>query len=79
VPRKSVVLDGDLTHIDAYRAAGGYASLSRARLMEPEGVVEEILESNVRGRGGAFFPMGRKASFLAKGTGKPTYLVVNAD
>jgi NADH-quinone oxidoreductase subunit F len=79
VPRKSVVLDGDLTHIDAYRAAGGYASLSRARLMEPEAVVDEILESNVRGRGGAFFPMGRKASFLAKGTGKPTYLVVNAD
>ena len=35
--------------------------------------------ANLRGRGGAFFPTGRKASFLAKGTGKPTYLVVNAD
>jgi NADH-quinone oxidoreductase subunit F len=79
VPRKSVVLDGDLTHIDAYRAAGGYGALARARAMEPGVVVDEILESNVRGRGGAFFPMGRKASFLAKGTGKPTYLVVNAD
>src|SRR5205085_167210 len=32
-----------------------------------------------RGRGGAGFPMGRKASFLAKGTGRPTYLTVNAD
>jgi NADH-quinone oxidoreductase subunit F len=47
--------------------------------MEPQAVVEELLASNLRGRGGAFFPMGRKASFLAKGTGKPTYLVVNAD
>ncbi len=42
-------------------------------------VVQEILDSGLRGRGGAFFPTGRKASFLAKGTGKPTYLVVNAD
>jgi NADH-quinone oxidoreductase subunit F len=47
--------------------------------MEPQKLVEELIASNLRGRGGAGFPMGRKASFLAKGTGKPTYLVVNAD
>jgi NADH-quinone oxidoreductase subunit F len=47
--------------------------------MEPQTVVEELLAAGVRGRGGAGFPMGRKASFLAKGTGRPTYLVVNAD
>ena len=47
--------------------------------MEPAQVVQEILDSGLRGRGGAFFPTGRKASFLAQGTGKPTYLVVNAD
>src|SRR5437773_5413480 len=47
--------------------------------MKPEAVVEELIASNLRGRGGAGFPMGRKASFLAKDTGKPTYLVVNAD
>jgi NADH-quinone oxidoreductase subunit F len=62
-----------------YRDAGGFASLEKARLMEPAQVVQEILDSGLRGRGGAFFPTGRKASFLAKGTGKPTYLVVNAD
>jgi NADH-quinone oxidoreductase subunit F len=44
--------------------------------MEPDKVVEEILTSNLRGRGGAFFPTGRKASFLAQGI---RYLVVNAD
>jgi NADH-quinone oxidoreductase subunit F len=47
--------------------------------MEPQAVVDEITASNLRGRGGAGFPTGRKASLLAKGTGKPVYLVVNAD
>jgi NADH-quinone oxidoreductase subunit F len=71
--------DGDLTQIDDYRAAGGFESLAKARAMEPAKIVDELLASNIRGRGGAGFPMGKKASFLAKGTGKPTYLVVNAD
>jgi NADH-quinone oxidoreductase subunit F len=71
--------NGDLTQIDDYRAAGGFESLAKARAMEPAKIVDELLASNIRGRGGAGFPMGKKASFLAKGTGKPTYLVVNAD
>jgi NADH-quinone oxidoreductase subunit F len=83
VPERSLVLAGAeeraLTGIDDYRNAGGYAPLARARTMEPDALVQELLDSELRGRGGAFFPMGRKASFLAKGTGKPTYLVVNAD
>jgi NADH-quinone oxidoreductase subunit F len=66
----------DLTRLDEYRAIGGYAALERAREMEPQAVIEEILTSNLRGRGGAFFPTGRKASFLAEGI---RYLVVNAD
>jgi NADH-quinone oxidoreductase subunit F len=69
----------DLTKLAEYRAVGGYGSLEKARTMEPESLVQQLLDSGLRGRGGAFFPMGRKASFLAKGTGKPTYLVVNAD
>jgi NADH-quinone oxidoreductase subunit F len=66
----------DLTRLDEYRAVGGYASLDKARGLEPQAVVDEIVASNLRGRGGAFFPMGRKASFLAQGI---RYLVVNAD
>jgi NADH-quinone oxidoreductase subunit F len=83
VPVREIVLAGaaerDLRQIGAYREAGGYASLERARGMEPSAVLEEILAANIRGRGGAGFPMGKKASFLAKDTGKPVYLVVNAD
>jgi NADH-quinone oxidoreductase subunit F len=69
----------DLTGLAAYREVGGYDTLEKARGLEPSALVDELLDSGLRGRGGAFFPMGRKASFLAKGTGKPTYLVVNAD
>src|SRR5881397_3028398 len=72
-------VERDLTKLKEYQAAGGYKPLAKARRMKPEAVVEELLASNLRGRGGAGFPMGRKASFLAKGTGKPTYLCVNAD
>jgi NADH-quinone oxidoreductase subunit F len=71
--------DRDLTMLEEYRAVGGYAQLQRARGMEPQAVLDELNASNLRGRGGAFFATGRKAGFLAKGTGKPTYLVVNAD
>ncbi|MGB2875672.1 MAG: NADH-quinone oxidoreductase subunit NuoF [Gaiellaceae bacterium] len=69
----------DLTKLKEYRALGGYRALEKARRTKPETLVGELIASNLRGRGGAGFPMGRKASFLAKGTGKPTYLVVNAD
>jgi NADH-quinone oxidoreductase subunit F len=83
MPIRHLVLEGaddrDLTGIDAYREVGGYAQLAHARQMEPQQIVDEVLASNIRGRGGAGFPMGRKVSFLAKDTGKPTYLVVNAD
>ena len=69
----------DLTTLAGYREVGGYEQLARARRMESQQVLEELLASNVRGRGGAGFPMGRKASFLAKETGRPTDLTVNAD
>jgi NADH-quinone oxidoreductase subunit F len=71
----------DLTKLSEYEAAGGYASLRKAVAMERQTVLDELLAANVRGRGGAGFPMGRKASFLPKpgDTPNPIYLVANAD
>jgi len=69
----------DLTSLGEYRKAGGYRMLEKARRMEPQQVIDELIASNLRGRGGAFFPMGRKASFVPRDTGRPTYLAVNAD
>jgi NADH-quinone oxidoreductase subunit F len=70
-----------LLELAAYRAAGGYLQLERARAMSPQAVTQELIESNLRGRGGAFFPMGRKASFIPSPDkiAKPIYLTVNAD
>ena len=71
--------DHDLRLLAEYRAVGGYAALERARAMAPQAVIDEITGATLRGRGGAGFPMGRKASLLARDTGNPVYLVVNAD
>jgi NADH-quinone oxidoreductase subunit F len=71
--------DRDLTRLDEYVAVGGYAALAKARALAPQAVIDEITAATVRGRGGAGFPMGRKASLLAKDSGQPVYLVVNAD
>jgi NADH-quinone oxidoreductase subunit F len=62
-----------------YEREGGYAALRKALGMKPEDVVAEVKSSEIRGRGGAGFPCGLKWSFLAKGTGKPVYLICNAD
>ena len=73
--------ESPLLDLAAYRAAGGYLQLERARAMSPQAVTQELIESNLRGRGGAFFPMGRKASFIPSPDkiAKPIYLTVNAD
>ena len=47
--------------------------------MTPDQVVEEVKKANIRGRGGAGFPMGMKWSFIPKNSEKPKYLVCNAD
>jgi len=47
--------------------------------MTPAAVVQEITDATLRGRGGAGFPMGRKASLIDRKSPKPKYVVVNAD
>jgi NADH-quinone oxidoreductase subunit F len=71
----------DLTRISEYEQTGGYESLKKAMKMERQAILDELLAADVRGRGGAGFPMGRKAGFLPKPeeTAKPIYLVANAD
>jgi NADH-quinone oxidoreductase subunit F len=69
----------DLHTIDVYERLGGYRSMRKALLdMTPEQVLHELEESGLRGRGGAGFSMGKKASFIPKGT-MDKYLCCNAD
>jgi NADH-quinone oxidoreductase subunit F len=69
----------DPQSIDSYREHGGYAALRRALDIGPEGVIREVTESRLLGRGGAAFPTGRKWDAVAKAAVRPHYLVCNAD
>lgn len=73
--------DTDLTKLGEYERVGGYDALRKAVTTPPADLLDQCLASGLRGRGGAGFPMGRKASFLPKPdqTEKPIYLAVNAD
>jgi formate dehydrogenase iron-sulfur subunit len=62
-----------------YRAHGGYQGLERALGLAPEAIVEEILQSGLRGRGGAGFPTGIKWRTVLQACGPQKYVVCNAD
>jgi len=69
----------DQHKLEKYRERGGYRALEKALAMEPAQVIDEVKRSGLRGRGGAGFPTGVKWSFVPRNTGKPTYLLCNAD
>ncbi|MFG2640039.1 NADH-ubiquinone oxidoreductase-F iron-sulfur binding region domain-containing protein [Streptomyces sp. NPDC048370] len=65
--------------VDDYRAHGGYVALRRAFALGPAGVIREVTESGLVGRGGAAFPTGRKWQATAAQPDGPHYVVCNAD
>src|SRR5271154_917341 len=77
--------------VDCYLRHGGYEALKKAltiqpkdladgkKLSGPEQIREDVKISGLRGRGGAGFSCGVKWSFVDRKSGKPIYLVVNAD
>ncbi len=65
--------------IDAYEKEGGYQAARKALGMSQAQVVDEGKKANIRGRGGAGFPMGVMWGFMKPHPTKPAYLVVNAD
>jgi NADH-quinone oxidoreductase subunit F len=83
VPRRDVLLahadERDLTQLDEYRAIGGYDALEKAQGMDSDALIDALVTSTLRGRGGAGFPTGRKASLVDRSGARPSYLVVNAD
>lgn len=69
----------DPASLDDYRAHGGYAALRRAFALGPAGVIREVTDAGLVGRGGAAFPTGRKWRATASQPDRPHYLVCNAD
>jgi NADH-quinone oxidoreductase subunit F len=82
--QKRVVLDNcgriDPKRIEDAIERGGYAAAVEAVLKKkPEKIIDEVLESGLRGRGGAGFPTGTKWRLCRKSPGQQKYLICNAD
>jgi len=70
----------DPENIEEYIARDGYAGLAKALTeMTPEQIVQEVLKSGLRGRGGAGFPTGLKWQFAQGSPGDTKYVLCNAD
>jgi NADH-quinone oxidoreductase subunit F len=65
--------------LDSYRSHGGYSALRRAVELGPAGVLREVADSRLLGRGGAAFPTGAKWEAVSRQPVHPHYLVCNAD
>ncbi|MBD3184843.1 NADP oxidoreductase [Candidatus Poribacteria bacterium] len=83
MPEKRVVLKNcgviDPKDIESFISNGGFAGLKKAMDMTPSEVIQEIKDSNLRGRGGAGFPTGLKWDFASKAKGDEKYVICNAD
>ena len=70
----------DPENLDDYLAHGGYQALAQVLdSMTPKEVCDEVLESGLRGRGGAGFPSGIKWNFVRQGDAPQKYVIVNGD
>jgi len=73
--------DGEPVMLKEYESNGGYSALKKALAMDPKEVMKTVLEADLRGRGGAGFPAGRKWSGLPdlEDSELPRMLFVNLD
>ncbi|HRE80650.1 MAG TPA: NADH-quinone oxidoreductase subunit NuoF [Opitutaceae bacterium] len=76
---KHIDQEGYTNDIDCYLRHGGYETFRKVVARKPEEIIDEVKKSGLRGRGGAGFPCGVKWGLVDRKSGKPIYLVVNAD
>jgi NADH:ubiquinone oxidoreductase subunit F (NADH-binding)/Pyruvate/2-oxoacid:ferredoxin oxidoreductase delta subunit len=70
----------DPLNIEDYIARDGYMALGKVLTeMTPEETIQEVLDSGLRGRGGAGFPTGLKWRFIRNAEGEQKYMICNAD
>lgn len=81
--REAVVLgnlvEGSVVALGAYRSRGGYRALELAVQQPPDDIVRAIETSELRGRGGAGYPAGRKWRAVSSQLGDEKYVIANAD
>ena len=69
----------DPEEIDDYIAGGGYSTFVKVLQSEPEEVIQEVMNSGLRGRGGAGFPTGKKWESARHAEGEEKIVICNAD
>jgi len=70
----------DPEKIDEYIARDGYTALAKALTeMSPKGIIKDVADSGLRGRGGGGFPTGKKWQFAQEAKGDRKFVVCNAD
>lgn len=73
-------LEEDHLDLRGYEKAGGYQGLRKAlKTMTPGEVTQLVGDANLRGRGGAGFPTGKKWSFVSLDSSHPRYFIANSD
>jgi len=70
---------GDPICLDNYKSLNGFKGLHQALLLTAQGIVDQVKQSGLRGRGGAAFPAGIKWQTVLDAPGKQKYIVCNAD
>lgn len=76
---RNATVAGYRNDLRTYLDKGGYKTLEQAVKRKPEDICSEVMDSGLRGRGGAGFPAGMKWKFLDRRSDKPIYLICNAD
>ena len=76
---KHIYEPGYTNDLACYVRHGGYEMLKKSITLQPASIIDEVKRSGLRGRGGAGFPCGVKWGLVDRKSGKPIYLVVNAD
>src|SRR3954469_19003955 len=72
--------DGAPVTFDDYSAGGGFEALRKGlKELSPEELQQVVIDSGLRGRGGAGFPTGKKWSFVPRNLPGPRYLICNCD
>lgn len=69
----------DVNSIDSYIKLGGFKALKKAIELDPNGIIEELKLSSLKGRGGAAYPTGKKWEQAAAVKGAQKIIICNAD
>jgi NADH-quinone oxidoreductase subunit F len=69
----------DPSSLDDYRDSGGFAGLEKARELGPTGTIDEVAAANLRGRGGAAFPVAVKWRGVREAEGETKHVIANGD